>query len=461
MEYDLIVIGAGPGGTPAAMAAAAFGKKVLLIDKREKPGGECLFEGCIPSKVLENAANKFALLKEAPNFHIDLSKSPQIHWEEVLKDKEAIIKKRAEAAYEQIQQNPNIDYIQGAASFESKNSIKVNSQIFTFKKALIATGAKVNLPPFKGNGIEKAWTNRDVFFEKELPEEIVFIGAGAISCELAGMFNKLGVKCTILERGERILKRLDKEAALFVQNKMIKNGIDIKLNVNLEKIDYENGKFKIYYNTSVLESKKVLLATGRIANLEGLNLEKASVEYDRHGVRVDSTLKSSNENIYACGDCINTPKFAHTATYEAGVAVHNMFAPNKREVNYDNNSWVLFTNPQIASVGIDEKEAEKRNIDIAVEKYDYKIDAKAQIEKKPFGFIKFVMHNNKIIGIQILSEDAESLIGEASLIVSKKMSPTDLLNTIHPHPTLTEGFGKLAQQIFFKEMIKRFKNNPN
>jgi len=459
-EYDLIVIGAGPAGTPAAMAASMFGNKVLLIDKRETPGGECLFEGCIPSKVLENAANRYKTLKEASKFHITLNTEPQIHWEEVLKDKEAIIKRRGYATFKQIENNPNLDYIQGTAVFEDENTIKVNDELISFKKALIAVGGKVNLPPFKGNGVQKAWTNRDVFFEEKLPKEIVFVGAGAISCELASMFNELGVKTHILERGGRILKRVDEDAALAVQQRMIDNGVNIELNVNLESIDFENDMFSIKFNQNneekILKSPKVLLATGRIANVSDLGLEKIGVEFDKHGIKVDETLKTTKSHIFACGDCINAPKFAHTASYEAGIVAHNMFGPSMHKVDYTKNSWVLFTNPEIASVGLSEEEAKSKGLEVSIEKYDYKIDAKAQIDKEELGFVKFVIDKQGVIvGIHILSEKASSLVGEASLIVANKMTIQDVLNTIHPHPTLTESFSKLAQQVFFKMMMKR------
>ncbi len=458
-EYDLVVIGAGPAGTPAAMAASMFGNKVLLVDKRDKPGGECLFEGCIPSKVLENAANRYKMLKEASKFHVALKSDPQIHWEEVLKDKEAIIKRRSEAAFMQIQNNPNLDYLQGEAKFVDEFTIEINNEKINFKKALIATGGKINLPPFKGNGVQKAWTNRDVFFEEKLPNEIVFVGAGAISCELAGMFNELGVKTYILERGERILKRVDADAALAVQKRMIENGVMIELNVDLESIEYENDIFSVNYKQKgkekTIKSQRVLLATGRVANVDNLGLDKIGVDFDRHGIKVDTMLKTTKKHIYACGDCINAPKFAHTASYEAGVAVHNMFAPSAHFINYDKNSWVLFTNPEIASVGLTSEEAQKRGLEVRVEKYDYKIDAKAQIDKEELGFVKFVIDKSDIIiGVQILSADAASLIGEASLIVANKMTFMDILNAIHPHPTLTESFGKLAQQIFFKTMME-------
>ncbi len=460
-EYDLIVIGAGPAGTPAAMAAAKFGLKVLLVDKREAPGGECLFEGCIPSKVLENAANHYASVAHSDRFHIELSGQEQIHWEGVLQDKNEIVKKRSMAAMGQIEKMPTLEYKQGSAKFVDAHSIQVEEEVFGFKKALIASGAKTAMPNIQGSGIDKVWTNRDVFFEETLPKEILFIGAGAISCELTQMFNKLGVKCHILERGERILKHLSQDCAMAVQKRMLEDGIEIDLNLNLESIDFEDGMFHVNFTqegkSRTLKYTNVLMATGRIANVDGLGLENAGVEYDKNGVVVNEQLQSSQPHIFACGDAIKGPKFAHTASYEAGIVVHNMFAPSPHAVDFSKNSWVLFSDPQVGVVGIDEQNAKKDAMDVDIEMYDFAQDARAQIDKQAVGFVKFIIDKKTkvIIGVEIVSEDASSLIGEASLIVANKMTAMDVMSAIHPHPTLTESFGKIAQQIFFKSMMQR------
>jgi dihydrolipoamide dehydrogenase len=462
-HYDLIVVGAGPAGTPAAMTAAQFGAKVLLVDKREAPGGECLFEGCIPSKVLENAANRYWDVVSSDKFHIELDGAEQMHWDGVLKDKDEIVKNRSLSTLKQIKKMPSLDYKQGEAKFVDSHTVRINEELFSFDKALIASGGKTLFPPIKGNGLNDVWTNRDIFFEETLPKELLFIGAGAVSCELVQMFNKLGVKCHILERSARILKHVSEDGALLVQENMLNNGIKIDFNTNLEKIDYENERFKVYFTQGneehVLEYEHVVMATGRGANVDGLELEKAEVEYDVKGVIVNEKLQSSQSHIYACGDCIKGPKFAHTASYEAGIVVHNMFAPSTHVVEFDKNSWILFSDPQVGIVGIDEQTAAAREIEVDVEIYKYAIDARSQIDKKIDGFLKFIIDKKSkvIIGIEIVNEDASSLIGEASLIVANEMSAMDVLKAIHPHPTLTESFGKLAQQIFFKNMMQRGK----
>ena len=460
-HYDLIVLGAGPGGTPAAMAAAQFGKKVLIVDKRGEPGGECLFEGCIPSKILENAANRYAMFKEAEGFHVEVTSTPQIHWEQVIAEKEKILTMRSQAALKQMEGMPTLDFLGGEAAFVDEHTVELNGDRYSFEKAIVATGASAYLPPIQGEGVAHAWTNADVFKQTKLPEEIAFIGAGAISCELVQMFAKLGVKCHILERGPRILKRIDEEAALMVQRRMQEQGIDILLNVTFGEIDGKEGDFTIHYEQNgekkSLKVPHLLIATGRAANVEGIGLEKAGVEYDRHGVKVDETLQTSQPHIYAVGDCAVGPKFAHWATYQAGIAIHNLYAPSRHEADASKLSWVLFSDPQIASAGLSEADAQKAGKEVEVIRYDYRVDARAQIDHAPEGLLKFVIDKSDggIVGIQIVSEDASSLSGEAALIVAKKMKPMEVMGAIHPHPTLTEAFGKLAQSYFFQSMMRR------
>ncbi|WP_457605694.1 dihydrolipoyl dehydrogenase family protein [Nitratifractor sp.] len=458
-SYDLIVIGAGPGGTPAAMAAAQFGKKVLLVDKRGEPGGECLFEGCIPSKILENAANRYAMFNEAAGFHVEVTSEPQIHWSEVLAEKDRILSMRAQAALKRIESIPNLDFLKGEARFVDEHTIEVGGERYAFEKAIIATGAVAHRPPIAGDGVANAWTNADVFKNETIPGEIAFIGAGAISCELVQMFAKLGVKCRLLERGPRILRKLDEEAALGVQKRMVDQGIELSLGVEFDEIAGKEGDFTIRYRqkgeAKELKVPHVLLATGRTPNVEGLGLEAAGVEYDRHGITTDGTLQTTQPHIYATGDCTTGPKFAHWATYQAGIAVHNLFAPGKRSVEPEKLSWVLFSGPQIASAGLSEAEAKAAGMEVSVARYDYRVDARAQIDHATEGFVKFVIDaSGVIVGVQILSPDAQSLSGEAALIVARKMKATEVMSAIHPHPTLSEAFGNLARESFFASMMK-------
>jgi dihydrolipoamide dehydrogenase len=337
----------------------------------------------------------------------------------------------------------------------------VDGETISFDHAIIATGANAHLPPLKGNGIAEAWTNADVFKETTIPKEITFVGAGAISCELVQMFTKLGTRCRILERGDRILKRVDEECALKIEKKMIEEGVDLQLGVTFDTVDKNDEGFTIRYSHSgtfkELKTPHLLIATGRSANTEGLGLEKIGVDFDRNGIHTDETLQTTQPHIYAVGDCNTGPKFAHWASYEAGIAIHNIYAPSKHRVDPGKLSWVLFSDPQIASAGLSESAARMHGIEVEIERYDYSIDARAQLDKAEMGILKFIIEKKSgiIRGVQILSEKASALSGEAALIVANEMSVRDVMKGIYPHPTLTDAFGTLSQQIFMKQMMQR------
>jgi len=474
-KYDLIVIGGGPAGTPTAIEYAMINptKKVLLIDKKGELGGECLFDGCIPSKILEISANAFSSLNRFKLLGINLNtKKPKLIWEDIVKKKNEILTKRTNSAQKKLNLFKNIILKKGTASFVDKQTIKLilpnnKSELVSFEKAVIATGSRTFIPPLKGNGLDKLWTNKEFFDNMDLPEDIVIIGAGPIGLELAQILASLNVKVTIFEFADGILPMIEKRFSKRLLEKLkSNNNIDIHLSSSVNEINFKKNKFQIKYSqneiTKEITSSKVLVSTGRTPNLEDLNLKNANLKFDKKGIIVNDYLQTSNKNIYAGGDVIlKGPQFAHTASYEAHIITQNLFfGRNKFKTNFDKNSWVLFSDPNIVSAGITEDEAKKRNIDIIVGYYDYSIDAKSQIENEADGFLKFVVNkkNLEIIGISIIAKDANTLAGEAALIITKNYTLKDLVDVIHPHPTLSESFGFLAKQMMGEIMIERMKN---
>ncbi len=460
-KYDVVVIGAGPGGTPAAEFLAKKGKKVLLIDERGKPGGECLFEGCIPSKILETSADYFYQAKKLDIFGIDIEGNIKVNWKNVIKRKDNILEKRANAALQRLSQIPNLVFKEGKGSFISENQIEIkksdgSTETVEFEKALIATGSSPFIPPIEGNGVDKVWTNRTIFDVEDLPDSILIVGGGPIGIEFGQMFNKLGVKVVIVELMERILMPVDEEFALILQDKIQKDGIELHLKSLVKRIDFENERFKISFekegNLQTVGVEKVLVAVGRKPNVEGLDLEKANVEYDKKGIITNQYYQTSNPDIYAAGDVIKEPKFQHLARNQALAAAKNMLEGNKYSIDLDKLSWVLFSDPEIASAGLTEEQAKNRGIDYIVGKYPYQIDARAQIFDTDFGYLKYVVNKqtNEIIGVHIMTEGSSSLVGEASVIVANKLTLEQVANGIHPHPTLTESFEFLAKNMLME-----------
>jgi len=253
---------------------------------------------------------------------------------------------------------------------------------------------------------------------------------------------------------------------IFLKRLKNQENINLILNANVTEINFKNKLFEVLYNShngvKTIKSSQVLIATGRTPNIEELNLENAGIKYNPKGIIVNKYLQTANHNIYAGGDVIfGGPQFAHTASYEAHIISQNLlFNKNKFKTDFDKNSWVLFSDPNIVSAGISENEAKKRGIDIITGIYDYSIDAKSQIDNEAFGLLKYVVDKKslKIIGINILTTNAHSIAGEAALIITNKLTLKDLVNTIHPHPTLSESFTFLAKNMMSKIMLERMKN---
>jgi len=466
-NYDVIILGAGPGGTPAALFLAQKGKKVLLIDERGKPGGECLFEGCIPSKILEQSSENYSIVKNLIASEIDLKKEIAFQWQKVLAKKDTVIKARADGALRNMENLSTLTFANGKGRFVSRRQIEIlhktgEKESVIFENAIIATGSKAFVPPIEGNGVNRLWTNKDLLESETVPDSLVIIGAGPIGVEFAQMLSKLGVTCTIIEMTDRILPPVDSEFSDLLLDKMEReNGIHVHLSSRVHKIMVKDDMLEITFDgkqekNQIILSERVLVATGRVANIEDLHLESTSIAPDMKGIEVNEYLETTEEGIYAVGDVIQGPKFAHTATYEALIAARNIAHGNQFKLNLSKNAWVLFSDPEIASAGLTEEDALKQGLDIVTGTYNFKIDARAQISEKPFGFLKFVVKREtaQIIGVHLFTKGASNMAGEASLIVSMKATLRDVAEAIHPHPTLTESFGFLA-----KNMLSEVKNS--
>jgi len=473
--YDLVVIGAGPGGTPVAMESAKLDSKksIALIDTLGELGGECLFQGCIPSKILEASAQHIKELEQLLDFGIELQeKHYNLVWEKIKQRKEEILRRRTAAAKEFAQSSGNIDILKGYASFVSPQSIELRKEdgsvsIIKFEKALIATGSKTFTPRYSGNAADAIMNNVEFFAKMELPKSLSIIGSGAIAIEFAQILSALGVEINLFIRGAKILKNIDSKASDIVLEKMRKDAnIHLFFNANIESIEHKEELLEItYLQDGVSKSllcQKVLSATGRIANIEGLHLQKAGVEYSKRGIITTEALQTSNKNIFANGDVVeNFPKFAHTAQYAAHLIAQNLFLQhNFFQPDFSKNSWVLFSMPNIATAGRTEAEATSAGIETICDRFFFNSEAKSQIEEQESGYLEFVVQKStqQIIGITIVHSEAHAIAGEAALIVAKKLTLKELIDTIHPHPTTSESFVMLAKQMMGAIMLEKLEN---
>ncbi len=360
-----------------------------------------------------------------------------------------------------LKRSPGIRFVAGHAKFVSNNELTIEErdtgrkENYTFDKAIIATGAHSFIPPFKGNGVQDVLTSEVLFSQDRLPEALLIIGGGPIGIELAEMLAKLGTKCTVVELLDSILYGVvETEFASIISNQLASLGVDIHTSSKVQEINKLDGHFDVtFMDVNGSEHKanfeNVLVATGKVPNIESLNLDLTSIQFDRKGIAVNEYLETSVKGIYATGDAIIGPKFAHTATYEAHIASANIAGGDTQTVDFSKNSWVLFSEPEIAVAGLTESQAVQEGYDIVTGVYDYKIDAAAQVMNAPFGYLKYVVNKktSRIIGVHICLNNASSLVGEASLIIANRLTLKDVAQAIYPHPTLTEAFGILAQQM--------------
>ena len=474
-SYDLVVIGAGPAGTPVAIEYAKLNqqKRVALIDVLGELGGECLFQGCIPSKIMEASAKHILELKKLEEFGVELeSKQYQLIWERIKSRKEEILLKRTVAAKELANSVGNIDIIKGFANFQTPKSLKVllddgTTQEISFEKALIATGSKANLATYEGDAKDEVMTNDKFFKDMELPESLSIIGSGAIAIEFTQILANLGVEINLFVRGESILKNIDKEASSYLMKQLSTHPkINLLLGSDVVAINHKEELLEISYTQDgvgkTLLSQKVLSAIGRKANIDKLELQKAEVAFSKKGITTTPSLQTTNKNIFANGDVVeNFPKFAHTAQYSAHILAQNLFLEhNFLKPDFSKNSWVLFSMPNFASAGITELEALKENREVIINKFEFNTEAKSQIEDEDFGYMKFIVDKKTlhIIGISIFHDEANMLGGEAALIVAQKMTLKELIDTIHPHPTMSEAFVMLAKKMMGEIMMKKLSN---
>lgn len=439
-KYEVVVIGAGPGGYQAALELGRAGVKTLLIDRaKEHIGGTCLNVGCIPTKSYLESASFVSKIPHFEQCGVGLDFKGQNLKQ--LREKTIALKNEIRTGILWMLEQSKVELSFGDACFVDSKTIKVNEETIEFKKCIIATGSKVReLPelPLDGKSII---SSSDVFEMNTLAKSIAIIGVGPIACELATFFNTFGVEVTLIARSPQLLPNEDKEISKALLRVFKKSNIRVITSTTIEKSELKEKSVKLFLDSKEsIECDVVLSATGRVPNTQGLNLQDANVKSDENGyIEVTPSFKTSQEDIYAVGDSINTPAFAHTAYAEAKIAAHNIIGSNSY-TNTNITPSTIFTNPQIASCGLKERDAKAQNIDIEVKKAYFKVNAKAKILGNDAGFIKLVISAKSgiILGADIIGAQATEIIHELLLCVENKLTISELTDMIHAHPTLCE-----------------------
>ena len=451
--YDLIVIGAGPGGYVAAIRAAQLGLKTALVEKDKSLGGTCLNVGCIPSKALLHSTEMYHNLQEHGTQHGIKASGLSVDVAALMKNKENVVDQlRGGVAH--LVKKRGIDRLEGIGSLAGDGQVKVTkgkkSTIYSAKNILIATGSKIiELPFLKYDGKQIINSDHAIALDK-VPKSLLVIGAGAIGLELGSVWSRLGAKVTVLEFLPQIAATYDNDVSRQAQALFKKQGIEFSLSTRVTAAKKLKTKVTLTARTkkgeTKFEAEKVLVSIGRSPFTEGLGLENAGIELDDRGrIPVDHNFQTSAKRIFAIGDVTPGPMLAHKAEEEA-IACVELMAGQAGHINYDIIPNVIYTEPELASVGIGETHAKEHHIDVKVGKFNFAANGRAIASDAAVGFAKIIAcaKTDKILGAQIVGKSASELISEVVTHMEYGGSAEDLARTIHAHPTLSEAVKEAA-----------------
>jgi len=420
--YDLAIIGSGPGGYIAGLYASRHKLKTCVIEK-DLVGGICLNKGCVPTKSLINSASLFSTLKSASSLGI-VCDNLRVDFHKMSSRKDEVVA-RLRTGVETLLRANKIDLIKGTASFSNAGTIKVaGSEDISAKYFIIASGSThAKLPKFE---IDESHilSSEGILSLKEIPKSLLVIGGGVIGCEFTSLYNSLGSKVTIIEFMDRLIPSQSHEISKKLEQIFKKNGIDVLVSTKAED--------------KIVNAEKTLISAGRVPNISGLGLENAGIGTKDARIEVNDFLQTSVKNIYAIGDCVGGPLLAHKASYDAIIACDNITG-KKIKVDYSNIPNLIWTAPEIASVGMNEEDARARYPDLKIAKFPYLASGKAFLMGHTEGYVKIMGNSQGVIaGVEILGHGACDLISEAVMARSVGMKVDEWARITHGHPTLSE-----------------------
>ena len=435
-QYDLAIIGSGPGGYIAALYASRHKLKVCVIE-RELTGGTCLNRGCIPTKSLLNSAGVLKTVKEAALYGVETPGVKADFGKMMLRKNDVVLRLRT--GIETLFRANKIDLVKGEAQVLESNTISVSGQSnISAKHIIIASGSSVTNLPDINIDHKDVLSSDDILDIKNIPQTIAIIGGGVIGCEFASLFNTLGSKVTIVEFTDRLIPTQSREASKKLEMIFKRRGIDVLVSSKAESVE-KNKVLKLSVSGGkTLDVEKILVSIGRRPNIDCVKGLKLGTKEDVGKIVVDEYLETGVKDIYAIGDCVAGPMLAHKASYDAIVACDNILGL-KRKIDYSNIPNCIWTDPEIASVGITEEDAKIKLPDVRIAKFPYLASGKALLIGKSEGFVKIIGDlKGSILGVEIFGEGACELIAEAVLAKTANVNIKDWARSVHGHPTLSE-----------------------
>ncbi len=446
----IAVIGGGPGGYVAAIKAAQLGAETILIEQK-KVGGTCLNIGCIPTKALLTSTALYKAVQQAEQYGINITGEVKIDLNKINQRKEEIVGQLVRGVGFLLKKN-GVKIMEGFGKITGRNTIAVSkaeheAEIITADKIIIATGSKPLVPdlfPYDG---QKVITSDQALFLNEVPRSLLIVGGGVIGCEFGQYYQKIGTKVSIVEMLDQLLPNEDPDTASELSKQFKSDGMECFTGTKVEKVDVNNHVTAILSSGDQITADLMLVAIGRKANISNIGLAELGIEVENGKIKVNQYMETSIDGIYAIGDVINTPFLAHLASKEGIVAVENALG-NKTTVNYQAVPRCVYTEPEVAAVGLTEKEAQAKGIKSKVGKFPMAGIGKALVIGKTQGFVKVITDNNGvIIGASIVGAHATDLLAELSLAVHFGLTAKQVGEVIHPHPTLSEALMEACHDV--------------
>ncbi|MEC9343107.1 MAG: FAD-dependent oxidoreductase [Pseudomonadota bacterium] len=457
---DICVIGAGSGGLTVAAAAAAFGVSVVLIEKGEM-GGDCLNYGCVPSKALLAAARHAQAMREAPQFGVGVpgDGEPEVDFGRVNDHVRAVIGAIAPNDSQERFTAMGVTVIREHARFVDQRTVEAGDVRIKARRFVVATGSSPMVPPIPGLDTVDYLTNETLFDNRRRPRHLVIIGGGPIGMEMAQAHRRLGSQVTVIEAAKALGKD-DPELAGVVLRALRREAIDIREGAAVVRVE-PRGKSGVRVIVrsdgaeTAVDGSHLLVATGRVPNTAGLDLEKAGIAHDRKGIEVDSTLRTSNRRVYTIGDVAGSLQFTHVANYHAGLVVRAILFRLRAKPDLSVIPWATYTDPELAHVGRSDEQARARHGTIRVLRWPYHENDRAQAERRTEGMIKLVTgKRGRLLGVSIAGADAGEMINMWALALSAGMKLRDVVGYVAPYPTLAE-IGKRAATSHYAPMARR------
>ena len=454
-HYNMVVIGAGTGGLVTAASIAGLGGTVALVEQ-DLMGGDCLNTGCVPSKALLRAGRAAASIREAEQFGVSAGQQIDVDFQKVM---ERVRSVRAHISHHDSAQRFStelgVDVFLGHARFDDDNTIVVDGETaLNFSKACIATGASPAVPPIPGLDEVNYRTNHDLFNLTEFPQRFGVIGAGAIGCEMAQAFARLGADVTLFEMQDEILAHEDAEAAAVVRRALLDDGVDVQLGAEIHGVSspdhapQQQSPIAVESSDETREFDELLVATGRRPNVDNLGLQRAQIAYDeRTGIEVDDRLQTTNSDVYAVGDVASRYQFTHAADFMARMVVRNALFFGRESFDDLLIPWCTYTEPELAHVGLYPADLEQRDIEFSTMTRSFADVDRAIVDGDTEGFVRLHVDDSAtILGATVVGPGAGNLIGEIALAMHAGVTLDTVADVIHPYPTTASAFRELGDQ---------------